>query len=157
MGCTPWGRNKSATTEQLTVCGRFTDDSAGRIKSHLIRAKKYPSRAHSSARSVNSRRYLSASPAPSPVLSACPCGGHCCPCVVNEHTEAAGQGRSRPTVCASWYLALLEEVPGLALGPFNSGSWARIWDNFPKDVCAGYSPDLVSAYLTPFLLCALGG
>ena len=71
--------------------------------------------------------------------------------MVTEDTETTGQVGSRTEVYASWYLALLEEVPGLALGLFDSSSWALVWDDFPKDVCAGHSPDLLPATLLPAL------
>ena len=83
--------------------------------------------------------------------------------MVTEDTETTGQVRSRTEVYASWYLALLEEVPGLDLGLFDSMDVFAaavvlnincfVWnvDDFPKDVCAGHSPDLLPATPLPAL------
>lgn len=81
------------------------------------------------------------------------CAGDVIVLVWSLKTQTTGQVRSRTEVYASGYLALLEEVPGLALGLFDSSSRARVLDDFPKDVCAGHSPDLLSTcYPSPCLV-----
>lgn len=50
------------------------------------------------------------------------CAGDVIVLVWSLKTQTTGQVRSRTEVYASGYLALLEEVPGLALGLFDSSS-----------------------------------